>query len=260
MITLLNITGDDIYLNGDLSTTSVSDFCFDLNNIYSCKLDVFRRKSGPVLKKLFGESPVYTSIKITVDTCVYHIRKVILSIMSISEKMKINVSILGDSCEEGTFKRMNHDDIILLRYCHLFESLLNRKFGKCEDLVYYGIFDSCYKNIFASDQPSVDHYSIFQKQISNMVNLETITEDYYLKLLHQYCKRGLFCIKNNTIFPDQSTIDKYKWLCGYFDEYFHNIKNIISKEMDMQIEYNYLFFDPMIDVSFQKIIDEVSGR
>jgi len=256
MITSIKIMNDNIYLDGNLSMVRVSDFSLDFN-IYSCKLGDLRRKSKPILKKLFQDNAVYTGIRINTNTCLYHIRKMILSLVSISEKIKISVS---NSTGKPTFVKLSHGDIILFRYFHLLESLLNREFGKDKDLLYYALHDSCYKNILCSDHPVSNNYKIFVEQMSGIFDNNILTEDYYDDRILSYMGSGLFNVKNDTIFPGQSTIDEYGWTCGYFDEYFHYVKNIISDEMQEKIKYNYLFFDPIIDKNFQTIINGVSGR
>lgn len=258
-MTIVEIKDNKIYLNGDVSEADISDFDLD-KGLGACKLSDFRNKHKPILKKLFGQSPVYTNIKINTDMCLYYIREVILSISSISEKIKISIHYSSSHSEESFFKTINHDDILRLRYINLFESILNKRFKFNVDLFYYILYGYCYHNLMISSNPSSNSYESFMDQSGGLLDVKSLNRDFYLDRVGVCDNFDLFEVNHNTIFPSQNTIQKHGWISGGFYEYFSRVRSLIVKELNVNINNHLQCFDPMVDKNFQFIMEEVLSK
>tara|TARA_Y100000034_G_C6908993_1_gene422843 strand:- start:6266 stop:7051 length:786 start_codon:yes stop_codon:yes gene_type:complete len=253
-MTKLEIKSNEIYLNQELSTVGVYDFNLDIG-LRTCKYRDLKKKTNPVLKKLFGETVISTDINIHTNMCIYHVRRVVLSILSISENIRVNIHYSIYNEEESFFKKIDHEDILRLRYMNLFESILKKMFRIDADLFYYILYSCCYNNLIISDIPSRVQYDMFMGHVLGLIDSKTLTNEYYNMCMDRVGDFDLFEINNSTIFILQKTIDKYGWLSGRFYDYFNSVRELIIKEMGIKINNHLHGFDPAIDRNFQSIIE-----
>jgi hypothetical protein len=255
-MTTIDIKENSLYLNGNLSQVFVSDFNLDFG-LQSCQHKSMRMISKPVLKRLFLDYPVSLDIKIETNLCLYEIRKILLSIHCVSERIKLSVHYTAQNTEESFFKKIGHDDILKLRYIHLFECLLDRVFKFDFDLFYYILYGCCYENLIKSENPECNSYELFINYAKYILDDKLLTKDFYMRCLDDIDDLDLLQVHNNTFFPTQNAIERYRWIDGYFYDNLTCIKDLLTKQMNVDINNHIRCFDPIIDKNFRSIIEEV---
>jgi len=258
-MTTIKIKENSLYLNEDLSQVRVSDFNLDFG-LQSCQYENMRKISKPVLKRFFLDCPVSLHIRIDTNICLYEIRKILLFIHCISERIKLSVHYTAQNTQESFFKKIDHDDILRLRYIHLLECLLNRVFKFDVDLFYYILYGCCYENLMKSENPSCNSYELFIDNIKGIFDEKYLTKDFYMRCMDEVESLDLFQIRNNTFFPMQSTIKRYGWIDGYFYDRFMCIKDLLTEQMNVDINNHIRCFDIMVDKKFRSIVEEVINK
>ncbi len=253
-MTTIKIDNNKIIVDDRNTGIVLSDFHLD-SNVGNCSLVGLRNISKPILNKMFMNIKVYSYIKITTNECIYPLSGLILSLLSISSKIKLRVCV---SSYDGNdvFHKLDHELILRLRYMTLFEALLDRVFRSKNNLIDYLLCDYCYYNIFLSKSPSCNICDSFFDYFDDILDGKMITKEYLSKMINKDNAIRLTMNDNGALVPSRLSIDRYGWVSGKFHDHFIFLRDIIRNNMDLKISNHLLGFDPSVDFNFKEIASE----